>query len=78
VAYLGIVMTAFGYFLWNTLIRRHDVGRVAPFLLLLPVYASLGGMLFLGERPSLNSVMGGAVILIGVGIITIQLRRKAA
>lgn len=72
VAYLGIVMTAFGYFLWNTLIRRHDVGRVAPFLLLLPLYALLGGVLFLGERPTVNSLMGGAVILIGVGIITIQ------
>jgi O-acetylserine/cysteine efflux transporter len=76
VAYLGIVMTAFGYFLWNTLIRRHDVGRVAPFLLLLPLYASLGGMLFLGERPSLNSLLGGAVILAGVGIITLQRRTK--
>jgi O-acetylserine/cysteine efflux transporter len=65
-------MTAFGYFLWNTLIRRHDVGRVAPFLLLLPLYALLGGVLFLGERPTVNSLMGGAVILIGVGIITIQ------
>jgi len=72
VAYLGIVMTAFGYFLWNTLIRRHDVGRVAPFLLLLPLYALLGGILFLGERPTGNSLMGGAVILIGVGIITIE------
>lgn len=78
VAYLGIVMTAFGYFLWNTLIRRHDVGRVAPFLLLLPLYASLGGMLFLGERPTVNSLLGGAVILMGVGIITIQRKAKSA
>jgi O-acetylserine/cysteine efflux transporter len=76
VAYLGIVMTAFGYFLWNTLIRRHDVGRVAPFLLLLPLYASLGGVLFLGERPTVNSLIGGAVILIGVGIITIHRQAK--
>lgn len=77
VAYLGIVMTAFGYFLWNTLIRRHDVGRVAPFLLLLPLYASLGGVLFLGERPTLNTILGGVVILLGVGIITVQRRRSA-
>ena len=78
VAYLGIVMTAFGYFLWNTLIRRHDVGRVAPFLLLLPLYASLGGMFFLGERPTVISIIGGAIILFGVGIITIQRRARTA
>ena len=77
VAYLGIVMTALGYFLWNTLIRRHDVGRVAPFLLLLPLYASLGGVLFLDERPTLSSLVGGVIILAGVGIITIQKRERS-
>lgn len=81
VVYLGLVMTAFGYFLWNTLIRRHDVGRAAPFLLLLPVYSVLGGMLFLGEQPTLAKLSGGAVILLGVAIITMPaaaLRRRAA
>ncbi|MGB1148273.1 MAG: DMT family transporter [Alphaproteobacteria bacterium] len=71
VVYLGLVMTAFGYFLWNSLIRRHDVGAVAPFLLLLPVFAVLGGVIFLGERPDVWTLLGGAVILFGVGIITL-------
>ncbi|MEO9877559.1 MAG: EamA family transporter [Anderseniella sp.] len=72
VVYLGLVMTAFGYFLWNTLIRRHDVGRVAPFLLLLPFFSVIGGMLFLGEQPSVAKLIGGGVILLGVAIITIR------
>jgi len=78
VVYLGVVMTALGYFLWNTLIRAHDVGRVAPFLLLLPVFAVLGGMLFLGEEPGLEKLAGGAVILLGVAVIVFPVRRKAA
>ncbi|MFN3146240.1 MAG: DMT family transporter [Paracoccaceae bacterium] len=74
---LGLVMTAFGYLMWNTLIRRHDVGRVAPFLLLLPVFAVIGGMLFLGEEPRPEKLLGGAVILLGVGIITMRLPRRS-
>lgn len=81
VAYLGLVMTAFGYYLWNTLIRRHDVGRVAPFLLLLPVFSVLGGVIFLGETLTLNKLAGGAVVIAGVAIITLKfggfLRRPA-
>ena len=74
VIYLGLVMTCFGYYLWNTLIRRHDVGTVAPFLLLLPLFSLMGGMLFLGEEPTADKLLGGVVILLGVAIITINLR----
>ena len=77
VVYLGVVMTALGYYLWNTLIRRHEVGTVAPFLLLLPVFSILGGMLFLGEQPGLEKLAGGLVILLGVAIITIRLGERA-
>ena len=72
VVYLGLVMTAVGYFFWNTLIRNHDVGTVAPFLLLLPVFSVLGGVLFLGEQPGIAELAGGGVILLGVAIITVR------
>ena len=72
VLYLGLVMTAFGYFLWNTLIRRHDVSRVAPFLLLLPFFSVIGGILLLGEQPTLAKFAGGFIIIVGVAIITIN------
>jgi O-acetylserine/cysteine efflux transporter len=72
VIYLGLVMTCLGYYLWNTLIRRHDVGTVAPFLLLLPLFSLIGGMLFLGEEPTADKLLGGVVILLGVAIITIR------
>ena len=71
VIYLGLVMTALGYFLWNSLIRNHDVGKVAPFLLLLPVFSLTGGIIFLGESPTLPMIFGGLIILFGVGLITI-------
>ena len=72
VAYLGLIMTALGYGLWFTLIRRHPVSMVAPFLLLLPLVSVVGGILFLGETLSLSSLIGGAIVLTGVGSIVFE------
>lgn len=71
VLYLGLVMTTLGYFLWNSLILRNEVGRVAPFLLLLPVFTVLGGIAFLGETLTWSRAAGAAVVLSGVAMITI-------
>ena len=73
VIYLGLVMTALGYLLWNNLIRNHNVGKVAPYLLLLPIFSLFGGAVFLGEEPTLLMLLGGAIILFGVGLITVPL-----
>lgn len=72
VLYLGLIMTCLGYYFWNTLIRHHDVSKVAPFLLLLPVFSILGGNLFLGETITLEKFYGGATILLGIGVIVLN------
>lgn len=74
VLYLGLIMTCLGYYFWNSLIRHHDVGKVAPFLLLLPVFSVIGGNIFLGETLTLEKFSGGITILIGIGIITLNKR----
>ena len=72
VAYLGLIMTALGYGLWYTLIARHPVGRVGPFLLLLPVFSVLAGVLILGEELTVWSAVGGLLVLVGLAVITIE------
>ncbi|MBI1218958.1 MAG: EamA family transporter [Rhodobacteraceae bacterium] len=75
VLYLGLIMQALGYAWWNALLVRHEVGQVAPFLLLLPVFTVLGGIVFLGERLDPTHLVGGAIILAGVALITTDRRR---
>ncbi|MDA3888613.1 MAG: EamA family transporter [Allgaiera sp.] len=70
VLYLGLVMQALGYAWWNSLLIRHEVGQVAPFLLLLPIFAVLGGVVFLGEALVPSRLIGGAIILAGVALIS--------
>ncbi|MGF1612083.1 MAG: DMT family transporter [Kiloniellales bacterium] len=72
VLYLGLVMTALGYGLWYSLVRRHPVSMIAPFLLLLPVFSVLGGVLFLGEALSWHTLIGGAIVICGVAVILLE------
>ncbi len=69
VLYLGVGMTALGYGMWYSLVRRNPVSHVAPFLLLLPVFGVLGGYLFLGERLAGLALIGGGIVIAGVGFI---------
>jgi O-acetylserine/cysteine efflux transporter len=74
VVYLGLVMTALGYSLWYSLIGRHPVSRVGPFLLLMPVFAVLGGVFLLGETLTPLIVLGGVIVIAGVAIIMVPRR----
>ncbi|MFL2787530.1 MAG: DMT family transporter [Paracoccaceae bacterium] len=74
VLYLGLVMTALGYYFWYTLIRTYQVEKVAPFLLLLPVFSLVGGVIFLGEALSFMKVIGGLVVILGVAFVSIEKR----
>jgi len=76
--YLGLGMTGLGYALWYRLISRYRVNQVSPFLLLIPVVAVVGSMLLLGERPTLMTLLGGAVVLFGVALSTLGRRPAAA
>ncbi len=72
VAYLGLIMTALGYGLWYTLVARHPVGRVGPFLLLLPVFSVIASVLVLGEKLTPWSIVGAALVVVGLAVITIE------
>jgi O-acetylserine/cysteine efflux transporter len=76
VAYLGLVMTAFGYWLWYGLVRAYPVSQIAPFLLLLPVFSVLGGIIFLGEALSTQTIIGGSIIIAGVAFVMLQSRES--
>ncbi len=66
VIYLSLGMTVIGYGIWYTLVRQHEVRKVAPFLLLMPVFSVLGSLTFLGETLTVGIVVGGAMIIAGV------------
>lgn len=73
VLYTAISGGLIGFGLWYWLLNRHPVQRLAPFLLLVPVFAVAVSQLLLKEGLSLSLVVGGVAVLIGVGLCQVRL-----
>lgn len=73
--YLGVVMTALGYAVWNWCLERVETPRVAIFLNLQPLGGALLGVWWLGERLTPFTVAGGFLILAGLHL-TVKARRR--
>ncbi len=76
-AWLGILYsmcfsTLIGYGLWYRLLRTYPLSRVTPFSLLVPVIGILGGMVFYREQVTPLLLIGGAMTILGVAIITVR------
>jgi O-acetylserine/cysteine efflux transporter len=67
-AYTIFIGGIVGFGLWFWLIARCSMGRVAPFGLLLPVFALISSVLFLGDRMTPKLIVGGLLAIAGVAI----------
>jgi O-acetylserine/cysteine efflux transporter len=72
VAYSTLISSIIGYGLWNWLITHFPVSRVMPFGLLMPVFGIFFGSVLFGEMPSERLLLGGALTMVGVAIITFR------
>jgi hypothetical protein len=57
-----------GFSLWFWLIARSTMARVAPFALLLPVFALISSAVFLGDRMTPSLAIGAVLAISGVAI----------
>jgi len=64
--YLGIVITALGYLIWNWGLERVEAPRLAIFVNIQPFSGALLGVVALRETLTIYTVAGGVLILIGV------------
>jgi O-acetylserine/cysteine efflux transporter len=75
--YQAVVIVIVGYGIWYWMLKRYDVNQTMPFTLLVPMFGVLSGVLFLDERLTLSFLAGGAITIVGVGIIVIRRPRFA-
>jgi O-acetylserine/cysteine efflux transporter len=71
-AYTIFIGGIVGFGLWFWLIARCSMSRVAPFGLLLPVFALISSVLFLGDRMTPKLIAGGLLAISGVAITQIR------
>ena len=77
-AYTIFIGGIVGFSLWFWLIARCSMGRVAPFGLLLPVFALTSSVLFLGERMTPKLIVGGLLAISGVALTQVKPRTRPA
>jgi O-acetylserine/cysteine efflux transporter len=71
-AYTIFIGGIVGFGLWFWLIGRCSMGRIAPFGLLLPVFAVISSVLFLGDAVTPKLILGGLLVISGVAITQIN------
>ena len=76
--YLGVVITALGYLLWNWALERVEAPRLAVFVNIQPLVGALLGVLLLHEALTVYTVAGGLLILLGVHVAVLAKRLKLA
>jgi drug/metabolite transporter (DMT)-like permease len=64
----GSVTSGLGYVLWYRALRGLTTAQAAIVQLLVPILAGFGGIVFLGERPSVRLAIASALILGGVAM----------
>lgn len=80
VLYTSILSTIVGYGGMNYLLRRFPVTLISPFMVSVPVFATISSMIFLDETLSEKFIIGSIVTLCGLGVIHFrdwQLKRRA-
>lgn len=62
--------TLFGYWVWNTLINKYDISKVAPLSLLVPIFGLLGSYVIFSEAMSMGKIIACALIVGGLLVNT--------
>ena len=74
--YLAVVGSVIAFLLYYWLVLNMDVTKSMLIALVTPVVAVLLGMIVLNEQIGWRTLAGGAMIMLGIGLIVVRRTRK--
>jgi O-acetylserine/cysteine efflux transporter len=77
VVYAALIASVVGHGLFYTLVQKHPVAQITPYLLVAPLLAVGLGVLVWGDRPGPRLWIGGAMVMGGVLVIALRNWAKA-
>ena len=75
VAFAGVVSTIGASALLFWLVQRREAGRVTPYFLLTPLVSCTIGVLFMGDKLSIQLVIGAAATMAGVALVALTAKK---
>lgn len=78
VLFAGVVSTIGASALLFWLVQRREAGRVTPYFLLTPLVSCSIGILFLGDKLTLQLLIGGGATMVGVALVAMTEKRAKA
>ncbi len=69
-AFVGMIGFYVAYVAWFTLLKRVRVDEATPFVLLMTPIGVLTAVIWLGEQLQLPQVVGGAILLLGLAVVS--------
>jgi drug/metabolite transporter (DMT)-like permease len=70
VLYLSLLSAVIGYAMFYTLVSRGNVSRLSIQLYLIPIVSVISGALILGEKVTIYTIAGGAILLFAIALAT--------
>ncbi|MBL4805206.1 MAG: EamA family transporter [Alphaproteobacteria bacterium] len=72
VLFYQVIIVSMSHFGWKVLVGRNPVYVLTAFTILTPIFAFIGGVLILDEPLAWTTILGGAVALAGIAIVTFR------
>ncbi len=69
--------SAFGFVLWNNVMKYNEVGKVSMYLFLIPIFGVFLSALLLNELIHIFTMVGLALVTIGIIFVNREKRLKA-
>jgi O-acetylserine/cysteine efflux transporter len=78
VAYSALIASLVGHGIFFYLVQRNPLPTVMPYMLMTPIFGALFGMLVWGDHPGPRLLLGGVMVMMGLLVVTLRGRAKAA
>jgi drug/metabolite transporter (DMT)-like permease len=70
ILYQGVIVAGICFIVWAELLKRHAAGTLSMFAFLVPITGIALSAWFFGEPLRVTLVAGGALVLVGVWVVT--------
>ena len=78
IAYIAYLCSLFGFGIWNWLLSRYSLGKIAPFAILVPIFGILSSVLVLKEPLQSWKILAASLVVLGllINVVSPYLSKK--